>query len=63
MTYRELLRQLSELPPERLEDDVTVYMVLADETIEVATTFTVTESDPQAGILDEGHFVLQINDF
>lgn len=61
MTYRDLLNQLKDLPQERLDDDVTVYLALSEETIPVNSSFTVSNSDPQAGILDEGHFVLQVD--
>lgn len=61
MTYRDLLNQLKDLSQERLDDDVTVYLTLSEETIPVNSSFTVSNSDPQAGILDEGHFVLQVD--
>lgn len=61
MTYRDLLNQLKDLPQERLDDDVTVYLALSEETIPANSSFTVSNSDPQAGILDEGHFVLQVD--
>lgn len=54
MTYKELLEQLQQLSPERLEDTVTVHDPYQDEYIAVVHTATTTETD----VLDENHFYL-----
>jgi hypothetical protein len=54
MSYKELLEQLQQLSPERLEDTVTVHDPYQDEYIAVVHTATTTETD----VLDENHFYL-----
>lgn len=61
MTYRELLAKLQELPPERLEDDVSVYLSLTEEIIPVETSFVMEDSCPLSAVLDPGHFCLQVD--
>lgn len=64
MTYKELLEKLNALPPERLDDDVTIVDGLDDEVIPVigsgisgvASPFDEDVSD----VLDKGHFYLLI---
>ena len=56
MTYKELIEQLQQLPPERLEDTVTVHDPYQDEMIAVVHAETATEDDTD--VLDPGHFYL-----
>ena len=56
MTYKELFEQLQQLPPERLEDTVTVHDPYEDEMIAVVHAETATEDD--IDVLDPGHFYL-----
>jgi hypothetical protein len=56
MTYKELLEQLQQLPPERLDDTVTVHDPYEDRMIAVVHAETAEEDD--ADVLDPGHFYL-----
>jgi hypothetical protein len=56
MTYKQLLEELQELPPERLEDIVTVHDPYEDRMIAVVYTGTAEEDD--CDVLDPGHFFL-----
>lgn len=56
MTYKELLKQIQELPPQRLEDTVTVFDPYEEEYIAVIDTDFSTPSEND--VLDEGHFFL-----
>ncbi len=56
MTYKELLEQLQQLDPARLEDTVTVHEPYHDELIAVVHTATAEEDD--CVVLDPGHFYL-----
>ncbi len=56
MTYKELLEQLQQLDPARLEDTVTVHEPYQDEMIAVVYTATAEEDD--CDVLDPGHFYL-----
>ena len=56
MTYKELIEQLQQLPPERLEDTVTVHDPYEDEMIAAVHAETATEDD--IDVLDPGHFYL-----
>ncbi len=56
MTYKQLLQQLQQLSPERLEDTVTVHDPYEDEMIAVVHTETAEEDD--CDVLDPGHFYL-----
>lgn len=64
MTYRELRDLLSEMPGERLDDDVTIFDGRAEECIP-ASEFGVLEKIDQEGntcdVLDDGHYVIGIN--
>lgn len=55
MTYLELLNRLKELPPERLNDNVTVYHKDQDGYF-VANGHDL--ADKNNVVLDEGHFFL-----
>ena len=58
MTYAELLNTLYEMPKDRLEDDITIYIESMDE------YFAVTGSDianeKTNDVLDNGHFFLKL---
>jgi len=56
MTYKELLEELQQLDPARLEDTVTVYDPYQDEMIAVVYTHEAEEDD--CDVLDPGHFYL-----
>ena len=56
MTYKELLEELQQLDPARLEDTVTIYDPYQDEMIAVVHTATAEEDDND--VLDPGHFYL-----
>lgn len=56
MTYKELLEQLQQLDPARLEDTVTIHDPYQDEYIAVAHAETAEEDD--CDVLDPGHFYL-----
>ena len=56
MTYKQLLEQLQQLSPERLEDTVTVHDPYQDEMIAVIHTETAAFDDTD--VLDPGHFYL-----
>ena len=57
MTYEKLIEMLKELPPERLQDTVTVYVCDDDEFYDVQWCDTATE---KTDVLDPGHFYLEI---
>jgi hypothetical protein len=57
ITYRELIRRLTAIPSERLDDNVTIYDESNDEYYPVQETFITKEND----VLDKGHLVLQVN--
>ena len=58
MTYAELLNTLYEMPKDRLEDDITIYIESMDE------YFAVTGSDianeKTNDVLDNGHLFLKL---
>lgn len=56
MTYKQLLEQLQQLSPERLEDTVTVHDPYEDGWIAVVHSRTAEEDD--CDVLDPGHFYL-----
>lgn len=56
MTYKDLLNVLNSLPPERLNDTVTVSDPYEDEFIPVV--HTVIATDENTGVLDVGHLFL-----
>lgn len=58
MTYKQLISKLMELPAERLNDDVTVYRIEADEFHEAHGSGVGDEQDVADGVLDNGHFYL-----
>jgi hypothetical protein len=68
MTYKELLEKLQQLPPERLNDDVTVWVntflvtdYWADEFVPVAKLVENKQGSlPDTDVLDYGHFVLEL---
>ena len=56
MTYKQLLEQLQQLSPERLEDTVTVYDSYTDEY--TASIDTNVANEEFCDVLDQGHFYL-----
>ena len=58
MTYAELIRELMELPRERLLDDVTVYIKGVDEFYFVEE-FQIAVGDI-CDVIDDGHAYLEI---
>lgn len=56
MTYRELLQVLNSIPPERLDDTVTVHDTCGDEYI-AAIDFIRNENN---NVLDDGHYFLEL---
>ena len=63
MTYRTLIKLLSQVPDNRLNDAVTIYDAQEDEFFDVVSLKTATddESDPAAGVLDEDHLYLKLD--
>jgi len=59
MTYRQLQEELQKLPPERLDDTVTIYDPDVDEFCGVA--YTETANSINNDVLDNGHFYLVLN--
>ncbi len=57
MTYLDLLNKLNELPAERLNDNVAVYVVDEDEFSPAHSAVVADEYDQ---VLDKGHFYLKI---
>jgi hypothetical protein len=56
MTYKDLLEELQQMDPERLNDTVTVYDPYQDEMIAVIHTHEAEEDDTD--VLDPGHLYL-----
>ena len=63
MTYKQLLDKLQSIPPERLNDTVTVWDYGADEFFAVANLTQNKKDSKQldTDVLDYGHFVLEMN--
>ena len=62
MTYKQLIDKLQSIPPERLNDTVTVWDYWADEFIPVANLAQNKEDSKHldTDVLDYGHFVLEL---
>lgn len=58
-TYEDLLNRLKKLPPDRLQDTVTVYNPPLDEFIGVSGTDICDEADND--VLDHNHLFLVLN--
>ena len=62
MTYKQLLQALQDMPPERLNDDVTVWDSGHDVFIPV---LSIVQNNPDSlldtDVLDYEHFVLEVN--
>lgn len=56
MTYKQLLEELQQLPPECLEDTATVYDSYTDEYTAIVDTDVANEEF--CDVLDQGHFYL-----
>lgn len=56
MTYQDLLDRIKQLPPDRLQDTVTVYEPYEDEYIAVIGTGVCDEADND--VLDHNHLYL-----
>ena len=54
MTYRHLLKELQELSPTQLEQDVTIHLSEVDEYVPAWAVGIAVETD----VLDEDHIVL-----
>jgi hypothetical protein len=57
-TYRKLLKALQNLPDNRLDDDVTVYIKTDDE-YHAATGASIAEEETN-DVLDDGHLFIRI---
>ena len=62
MTYKELLEKLQQLPPDRLNDTVTVWDYWTSEFVPVAKLVENVEDSMHldTDVLDYGHFVLEL---
>lgn len=62
MTYKQLLEKLQQMPPDRLQDDVTVWDYWTGEFIPVAGIVENKENNPHldTDVLDYGHRVLEL---
>ena len=60
LTYRQLLERLQALPPERLEDNVTIAVLGDDDAHPASDTGIVTDGSDLDGVLDVGHFYIVI---
>ncbi len=58
MTYRELLRELSELDDNRLDDDVAAHLIETDEFYPVHSVCVAVEDE--CDVLDQGHLILAV---
>ena len=56
MTYKQLLEELQQLSPERLEDTVTIHDPYEDQMI--AVVYTAIAEDDDREVLEPGHFYL-----
>jgi hypothetical protein len=63
MTYKRLIEKLQLLPPERLNDTVTVWNVWTDEFTPVCGVNENKEGSKifDTNVLDYGHVVLELN--
>lgn len=57
MTYEKLLEIINRMPPERLKDDVSVYLTDSDEYYPV---YAVLVSDDTNDVLDPGHYFIAV---
>lgn len=62
MTYKQLIDKLNTIPPERLNDDVTVWDYWTKEFIPVCRLVENKEGNAHldTDVLDYGHFVLEL---
>jgi len=61
ITYRDLIENLQAMPPERLDDTVTVYVSGVDEFYSLVEDFPIVVAQPDSNdVLDPGHFYLVI---
>lgn len=62
MTYKQLIDQLNKLPPNRLNDDVTVWNCWNDEFVPISAIVENKEGSEilDTDVLDYGHFVLEL---
>lgn len=56
LTYRMLLKKLQGLHPDRLDDNVTIYVNTQDEYVPVQSAGIASEHND---VLDQGHFFLR----
>lgn len=63
MTYRELAKKIADMTDEQKDSDVTIYFGDIDEFFPLECKIRVVndDEDPAAGILDNGHHYLAIN--
>ncbi len=57
ITYRELMKRLQALPPERLDDTATIFLLDTDEFHPVHDTEIASDKQD---VLDPGHFFLLV---
>lgn len=60
MTWRQLKEQLEQMPDERLDDNVTVYVSGTDEFYPTVEDYPMPEADGSQDQLDAGHRYLVI---
>jgi len=61
MTYKELAEQIAKMPEERQLDLVTVALNGTEECIPASSFQAIETGNWADGILDEGHWVLEID--
>ena len=61
MTYKELIEQLQKIPPERLNDDATMWDYWTNEFVPVAKLVENKKAGTlDTDVLDYGHYVLEL---
>lgn len=60
MTYRELVERIKELPDERMDDDVSVYVSENDEFMPVISAEIILAHSNNSCVLDVGHCYIVI---
>lgn len=59
-TYADLIEYLSNIPKERLNDSVTIFVSGLNEFYTLDKNYPILESDNSCDILDEGHVYFKI---
>lgn len=63
LSYKELAQRISEMPVERQEDDVTVFVSGVGESYaasEFGSSMNLDHKGDLEGVLEQGHFVIKI---